>query len=70
MAVPSSVFLGESKSPRFSEERCLSVTKGGEAPQTYCLDVRLRQREDRVKQQTQTADPRQSSEMHVGERRG
>lgn len=48
----------------------LSVTKGGEVPQTYCLDVRLRQREDRVKQQTQTADPRQSSEMHVGERRG
>lgn len=46
------------------------MTKGGEVPQTYCLDVRLRQREDRVKQQTQTADPRQSSEMHVGERRG
>jgi len=44
--------------------------RGRGGAQAYCLDVRLRQREDRVKQKTETADPRQRSEMHVGERRG
>lgn len=47
VGVHSSIFLRKSKSQRFSEERHLSQ-RPREGTQTYCLDIRLKQREDRV----------------------
>lgn len=69
MGVPSSIFLGTSKSQRFSEERHLSQhPREGRRPD---LPPGCEAEAERGQgKAAEITDPRLRSEMHVGEKRG